>query len=309
MTQAIIRIRLHDGSVLQHTFAADDMLSTVCDVIIAHIETNYNQIMEESDEPSVKQRYNSGIKLSVPYPRKLYDGQQIKTISLQEAGLLPTASLIVELDESGYRKHIPKPKIQKRDAPTYTLRKDSQQDKNEYMQKQRQKEVEDIERERLEKKRIMDGLRKEIAADKKEREEQRTMMELKREQEQRKEKKRKRSTSLNSRAPIEGNCTITVRTLQGKTHVVNSLKEDDTLQDLYDLLCTKRLILVNDSITFVNTSCMPRKEFDENDFEDITLNDAELVPNGAISVLRGSLKGVVKQGAGSPRKRKSRVKK
>jgi hypothetical protein len=300
-----LRIRLLEGSVIQQTFSEDVFLSTVCDFILDYVNSkleNNNHV-----ESALLERYNCGIRLSVTYPRKLYDAKQIKSLNLQQAGLVPTASLIIESDElNGYRKPKPKPET-KVPASTFTLRKESKKEIEEFKERQRLKEIEEMEREKIEKRRIIDGLRKEIEADKKERQVKRFILEQQKLHEQ--EKKRKRSSSdanMPERPQPKGKCVINVRTLHGKIHTIDSLAADDTLYDLHRLLRQKGWLTIEDDITFVNTGCMPRKEFEEEDFEDITIQDAELAPNGSVSILRASAKGIVKQGNGEMRKRKSR---
>jgi hypothetical protein len=298
--QATLKVRLLDGAIIQHDFPADALLSVVCDHIIDYAKENCNEDLE------LIERYNAGIKISVPFPRKLYDSRQIKTTTILQAGLTPSASLIVESDEqNGYHKPKPNPTPTKI-VPAYQLRKESQEEKDAFKEKQRLKEIEQMEREKLEKKRIVEGLRKEIESDKREREQQKLLLEEQQMKEQLKqERKRKRAPSIPT--VREGKCVVNIRSLHGKTHVVDTLSEDDTLQDLHELLRQKGWLAVTDDITFVNTGTMPRKEFEESEFEDVTLADAELVPNGSISVLRASLKGVVKQGAGEMKKRRTRT--
>jgi len=272
----IIQIRMMEGIMLKAKFQSEDTLREICEYVIQmatgniQIENKRYQFNEED--------YKDGIRLLTIFPRRIFSMNDLD-MTIENAGLCPNGSVIVEKDISGFvlRKEPKYSYTVTRDminTASWRLRGDNFETKQAFKNKMREENIQEMKKEKETKQKDLERIRLQIEEDRKER-----------------AKLHKKDICVNSIESTRNNeqrmtehftCMLQIRLPDSSILVYNNFKITDTLSDVYRRLLEDGKISSHHQISFIIS--FPKQQIQFHEFDQKTLQSASLVPRGSLIV-------------------------
>lgn len=264
-----IQIRHLDGSLDRVQFSSSDLLVRICEYVSSKNFSNQNQ-----------QHFNplkdsTPISLTTPFPRKTFTLNELNELTMKDAGFVPNGSVIVIKSNSGWVLNQKSPYEYSIIHPKWKLKGESVEAKDNF--KKKMQEIENLKRieDRKQSVQSLKKVRMQIKNDFNEKKKQYN----EREEEKRSDELKSISNIIQS---LEKSNLSTIQVRLPNSSVIKvELPFNSTLDTLRNELVSNHNLSVT---TFSFLITFPRKEFKLEDFPNISLKDAGLVPKGNIIV-------------------------
>jgi hypothetical protein len=272
-TPCLVQIRMIEGILLRAKFQSEDKLRVLCEYIV---QMATGKIPSENKHSFNEEDYLNGIRISTSFPRKTYQLSDLNTITLQKAELCPNGSIFVEKDEEGFKleeepQYTYKMIENLRTDAAWRLKGDDVIAKEKFKNKMKDEEIRRAQKEKAEKKKELELIRKRMEEDKKSRSETRY------------QPYSEPTTRPSTNSPVlstrqHNQCTLQVRLPQAvETYLFDP---SDTLGTVYKKLVQDQKIAAQSNISFI---VPPREEYRHDRFG-TTLYQALLSPKGVCIV-------------------------
>ncbi|KAL0490754.1 hypothetical protein AKO1_002517 [Acrasis kona] len=167
--QCLLSIRLLDGESVKAKFKAQDTLSKVA----AYVSQKALDLKKDKLPRGRWYGIEKGISFDMPYPKKSFDVNTLGEITLEQAGLVPSGTLVVTI--TGIERQLQKSGGTITDAKLQSaignrLHGDSHEEKKAFEDEQLRKEAEEKKQAQINKKKELEKIRAQIQGDKVDRE-------------------------------------------------------------------------------------------------------------------------------------------